>query len=93
MVVGDQSFGWIGEVPVEVRRLAASASVGLGSSGMGLTLAPSPTALIVGNGGGLDAQAAKHGVREPAAEELDGVAVDASAEESSGTARTERARR
>ena len=47
MVVGDQSFGWIGEVPVEVRRLAASASVGLGSSGMGLTLAPSPTALTM----------------------------------------------
>ena len=34
---------------------------------------------VVGNGGGLDAQATKHGIREPAAEELDGVAVDAGA--------------
>ena len=48
---------------------------------------------VVGNGGCLDAQVAEHGVREPTAEELDGVAVDASAEESSGTARTEGARR
>ena len=48
---------------------------------------------VVGNGGGLDAQVAKHGIREPSAEKLDGVAVDASAEESGGTARAERARR
>ena len=48
---------------------------------------------VVDNGGCLDLQVAEHGVREPTAKELDGVAVDASAEESSGTARTQRARR
>ena len=48
---------------------------------------------VVGNGGGLDAQVAKHGIREPVAEKLDGVAVDAGAEESGGTARAEGARR
>ena len=48
---------------------------------------------VVGNGGCLDAQVAEHGIREPAAEELDGVAVDASAKESGGTARAERAHR
>ena len=36
--------------------------------------------------GGLDAEAVEHGVRLPAAEELDGVGIDASAEKSRGTA-------
>ena len=48
---------------------------------------------VVGNGGGLDAQVTKHGIRELAAEELDGVAVDSDAWESGGTARSEGARR
>ena len=48
---------------------------------------------VVGNGGCLDAEVAKHGVREPAAEELDGVAVDTCAEEGCSAARTEGARR
>ena len=34
---------------------------------------------VVGNGGGLDVQVAEHGIRELAAKELDGVAVDSGA--------------
>ena len=48
---------------------------------------------VVGNGGGLDAQATEHGIREPPAEELDGIAVCACAEEGGGTAWSEGARR
>ena len=39
-MVRDQSFGWIGEVPVEVRLACSHASVGLGSSGMGSHTCP-----------------------------------------------------
>ena len=47
---------------------------------------------VVGNGGGLDAQIAEHGIREPRAEELDGIAVCARTEEGGGTAWSEGAR-
>ena len=42
--------------------------------------------VVVGQGGGLDAEVAEHGVGFPTAEQLDGVRVNASAEEGSGAA-------
>ena len=44
---------------------------------------------VVGNGGCLDAQVTEHGIREPPAKELDGIAVNACAEEGGGTAWSE----
>ena len=41
--------------------------------------------------GGLNAEVAEHGVRFPAAEELDGVRIDAGAEEGGGPTWSERA--
>ena len=38
---------------------------------------------------GLDAKVAEHGIRLPSAEELDGVFVDASAQQRSGAARAQ----
>ena len=47
---------------------------------------------VVGHGGCLDVQAAQHGIGEPAAKELDCVAVHTSAEEGGGAAWSKRAR-
>ena len=48
---------------------------------------------LLGVDGGLDPEGPEHGVRFPAAEEHDGVAVDIGAEEGGGPARAERAGR
>ena len=46
---------------------------------------------VGGNGVGLDAEVAEHGIRFPVAKELDGVLVNASTQEGRGTARAEAA--
>jgi len=42
--------------------------------------------IVVGDGGGLDAEVAEHGIGFPAAKKLDGVTVDSGTEEGGGTA-------
>ena len=61
---------------------------GLGMEGVG-AMVQHLLSIVVGMRGGLDAQVAEHGIGFPSSEELDGVFVDASIEESSGTTRAQ----
>ena len=64
----------------------ASSSMDAGREGVGAVV-QHELRIVVGMRGSLDAQVAQHGVRLPAAKELDSVFVDASTEESSGPTR------
>jgi hypothetical protein len=90
-------FGVLQDLEEGGRRLLGERSV---SSGLGVSAGREGVAAVVehvlrevgGDGVGLNAKVAKHGVGLPASEELDGVLVHAGAEEGSGAAGAEATR-
>jgi hypothetical protein len=90
-------FGVLQDLEEGGRRLLGERSV---SSGVGVSAGREGVAAVVehvlrevgGDGVGLNAKVAKHGVGLPASEELDGVLVHAGAEEGSGAAGAEATR-
>ena len=66
----------------------AAGSVDAGSEGVGAVV-QHELSIVVGMRGSLDAQVAKHGIRLPAAKELNGILVDPSTEKGGGTTRSQ----